>query len=549
MDEHTCRLATGTPPRRGLLAAALVAAVATLLGPLTGLLPRADAATAATGAASGPGVDTASSTSALVLYDTTNTYGFLGQLYAIQTANLTSHFGSWTAEPVTDYTSGQLSQYTAVIYLGSTYDEPLPSVFLDDVAAGSRPVIWSYDNIWQLVNRLGATEFRARYGYLPTTFDPSSTPTTQVHYKSVTLTRDAHNSGLMQYDISDPAKASVLATAVRTDGSELPWAVRAGNLTYIGEIPFSYTNETDRVLAFDDLLFDALAPATRERHRALVRLEDINPSSNPRSLRAAADALYAERVPFGFGVIPEYVEPGKPTVTLRQRPGVVSALKYLQSRGGTLVEHGYTHQWRDQPNPYDGITADDFEFFRVTENPDQSLNYLGPVPEDSTSWAASRYVAARSDFSAVHLTPTIFEFPHYAASAIDYQAVGSYYATRWERGLYFDGLLSGQPPDYSPNHFIGQSFPFAVRDVYGTEVLPEDLGSVGLEPFYGFPTRDETDIIAGAKANLAIRDGVAGFFFHPFLNPSHLTAAIDGMKAAGYTFVKPTSLVGAPGAS
>ncbi len=75
--------------------------------------------------------------------------------------------------------------------------------------------------------------------------------------------------------------SEVLARAVRADGSSFPWAVRSRNVTYVGEVPFTYTSETDRVLIFADLLFDALAPDTRERHRALVRLEDIHPRTRP----------------------------------------------------------------------------------------------------------------------------------------------------------------------------------------------------------------------------------------------------------------------------
>jgi len=51
------------------------------------------------------------------------------------------------------YKTGQLKQYTAAIYIGSTYDEPLPTAFLDDVYGATTPVIWAYDNIWQLTAR------------------------------------------------------------------------------------------------------------------------------------------------------------------------------------------------------------------------------------------------------------------------------------------------------------------------------------------------------------------------------------------------------------
>jgi uncharacterized protein YdaL len=82
-------------------------------------------------------------------------------------ANLASHFATWTAEPAAQYTAGQLATYDAAIYIGSTYDEPLPNAWLDDVASSTKPVIWAYDNIWRLQQRidsLGQTTFQAKYG-------------------------------------------------------------------------------------------------------------------------------------------------------------------------------------------------------------------------------------------------------------------------------------------------------------------------------------------------------------------------------------------------
>ena len=66
------------------------------------------------------------------------------------------------------YKAGDLDAYTAVVYLGSTYDEPLPAAFLDDVTATTKPVTWVYDNIWQLATRTG---FAAKHGFTSGTFD------------------------------------------------------------------------------------------------------------------------------------------------------------------------------------------------------------------------------------------------------------------------------------------------------------------------------------------------------------------------------------------
>ena len=78
-----------------------------------------------------PGANAATKT--LVLYDKTGPYAWLGEIYAQQAANLVSHFGAWTAHPVGGYKAGELAAYTGVVYVGSTYDEPLPVAFLDDV--------------------------------------------------------------------------------------------------------------------------------------------------------------------------------------------------------------------------------------------------------------------------------------------------------------------------------------------------------------------------------------------------------------------------------
>ena len=488
--------------------------------------------------------------SALVLYDTTGPYGWLGQLYATAVGNLASHFGSWKAQAVSTYQAGEVSQYTATIYIGSTYDEPLPTAFLDDVYNATRPVVWIYDNIWQLTNR-NASTFQPKYGWMWSQFDLSKV--SHVAYKGATLSRDGSNNqaGIMGYRAVDATKVTTLATAVRdSNGTTFPWALRSGTLTYVGENPFVYSSETDRLRVFEDLLFDALNPTAQTRHRALLRLEDIDPKYDPAALRAAADYLYSQHVPFGFGVSPVYTDPlgalnnGTPeTVRLGDKAGkpVADAIKYLQSRGGTLIMHGYTHQYRNVPNPYNAVTGDDFEFYRTIENADHTLTFVGPVPEDSAAWAAGRIGASFQEFRRAGITaPALFEFPHYAASAVDYQFVSQTFSTRWERVLYFGGFLSGGTLDYT--HVLGQMFPYVVRDAYGTVVLPENLGDYEPTPFHQFPVHVVSDILAAGSAESVVRDGVAGVYYHAFHGVEPLRQIVDGLRAQGWTFSSPTQL-------
>ncbi|MFI5493425.1 DUF2334 domain-containing protein [Actinoplanes sp. NPDC051859] len=483
----------------------------------------------------------------LVLYDTTGDYGWMGEVYATQTANLTSHFGSWTASPVMNYKSKDLDAYSAVVYLGSTYDEALPKAFLDDVAVTKKPVTWVFDNIWQLTSR---PEFAAEHGFTSGAFDVTDVAT--VDYKGRKLTRDTTNkSGIMNLSITDPSKLKTLATAVRADGSSFPWAVQSGNFTYVGEIPFSYVTHDDRYLAFADLLFDSLGDTgvARERHRALARIEDVGPDSDPAELRAIADYLYAEKVPFSVAVYPRFRNPkgvennGKAEdYTLLQRPQVVSALRYMQQRGGTLLMHGYTHQNGNTANPYDGMSANDFEFYMAHVDAKDSVIYDGPVPGDSAAFAASKIAASGLTFALAGLgIPSTFEFPHYAGSAVDYQTVNAIIGKRYDRGLYFPGVLTGRKFDYT-RHF-GQFFPYSVRDVYGSVIIPENIGNVEPTAFNNHPARLPSDLVASAERNLVVRDGVASFFYHPYLGTDYLKQLVPGIKGAGYTFVSGDSMV------
>ncbi|GAA2600447.1 polysaccharide deacetylase family protein [Actinomadura fulvescens] len=509
----------------------------------------------------GPSARTAAATSALVLYDTAGPYGFLGELYGMATANLAGRFGAVTAKPVSQYTAGQVDQHTATIYIGSTYygggiPDAVPDAFYSDVATTAKPVVWINDNIWTLANKIGVANFTAKYGWDPTNsyFDPIG-DVTRVDYKTQPLSRtvpDGGDNGVLRPYVTDPSLVTTLAVANDTSTTPVttfPWALRSSNLTYLGEIPYSYVNETDRIIAWHDLLFDVLAPDTPTRHRAILRLEDISPNSDTTQLMNIARYLAGQRIPYAFQVIPVYNDPngagndGVPeNVTLAQRPLVVAALKYMLANGGRIVAHGYTHQYKDVANPYNGVTGDDFEFFRAHINADDRVVFDGPVPEDSETWAAGRLTAGKAAYGTVGLPePTIWTTPHYAASALDYGVIKQHYAARLERSLFFSGQLSGGPVD--GQRYIGQFFPYPVRDVNGATVLPENLGNYEPVSQNNHPARYPADIIRAARYNLAVRDGFASTFYHPYFPVAPLREIVRGIRDLGYTFVDPATLI------
>src|SRR5262249_35935207 len=108
------------------------------------------------------GTARAQSTNALLLYDGSGQYGWIGAMHAKMLANLLGHFDlPYTIQPVENYTAGQMNAARATFYFGSVYDNPLPVAFKDDVMAGTNRLCWFKYNLWQIAS----TNFNAKYGF------------------------------------------------------------------------------------------------------------------------------------------------------------------------------------------------------------------------------------------------------------------------------------------------------------------------------------------------------------------------------------------------
>lgn len=481
----------------------------------------------------------------LVLYDDTSVPAWTAELHAISAGQLASHFGPWEARAVATYRAGDLAGYRAVVYLGSDVHAALPDAFLDDVLAGTKPVMWLLGNVDRLAGR--AAGLAGRFGFRA---GPQETlATVAVEYRGEPLTRYGFDGSARRgAEIVDPARATVLAEGVREDGTRFPWAVRSGGFFYLSEIPFTFPDERGRYLALADLLFDLLAPETAERHRALVRIEDVTPVMPPDKLRAIADVLHANGAPFTVAVVPVFEDPlgiyfedGVPlTVRLRDAPEVVEALRYMVSKGGTLLLHGYTHQYGTKRNPYDGQSGNDYEFWLAHEDETGAVRMDGPTLEAPGTWAAGRVRLGLEELAAAGLpAPGMFEYPHYAGSPEDSRAIAKILPIAYHRGLYFPGTLTGAEDLARP---FEQIVPYPVKDVYGFTIVPENIAFY--DPWTPAPRqRLAPELVANARANRVVRDGLASFFFHPWFEVGVLEEIVRGIQAEGYVFVAPEDVV------
>jgi uncharacterized protein YdaL len=477
----------------------------------------------------------------LILHDHGNVGSDAGAAYATLMANLSSHFGPVKIARAGSYRPGEMMPYDLLVYVGSGYGEKLPEALLKDVNSGKRPVLWLKQNIDQLAPQ--DTFYRA-YGWLWKDFDGPSR--FKIRYQRAVLEPSDSGAGLTTFSKVDKNRVQVLATA-EVGGKSVPWAVRSKRLTYIADLPLGSELTQDASLALTDLLHDLVPgadPAILNRHRALVRIEDIGPMSDPENLKRIAEAMKREGVPYSIAVYPVYVGPTirgrQKIVRLADRPEVVRAIVEMLDEGATLVLHGYTHQFGNRRNPRSGESGADYEFFLAHLNDQGNVVYEGPVPGDSEAWAQERLDKAIAELQKVGLPkPSLFDVPHYAASPADYAAISTRFPARYDRGLYFApgwndaGLVS--------TYMSEQAAPYLIRDSYGSIVVPENLGYISDSAGASGPNT-KSDVLAGASALLSVRDSVASFFYHPFLGTSNLVDIVRQMQQMGYNFVSPCKL-------
>ncbi len=524
----------------------------------------------------------------LILYDSAGQWGYLGGEYALMLQNLLGHFNvAVTSEPANAYSAGQLNNYGVTFYIGSTYAEPsyYPSgsqqytnyfAFVQDVATTTKPVVWLDHNLWEMAwswNPAWGPGFSNKFGINYVGVD-STSQYNRVAYKNTELLKGvvwwanpgADLAGCTAetpfylngpYDcgtemnvvaITNSTLAQSRANAYSTaTGAQAPYVTHAANLWMVGDIPFAYLSEEDRYLAIADLLHDMLGINHAVNHRGLVRLEDVSAWTPVTDLNNVVNVLNAHGAPFSVATIPHYLDPtgfynGGVPVDLPIAGSQVGQKLHTWQRQGRadITQEGTTHQYDNTPNPYDEVSGDDAEFYRITQNADLSLTFQGPVPVDSASWATSRIATGQSQLANAGLTSFSWLAPHYVASATDYSAIRSNYQIHYGRVIYF-------PPGVPAGSFAGQFYPFTIKvDAYGYHVLPENIAYVEPAPNPGFRPLCPNDLIRFATKALVVRDGFASFFYDPTIVPSpsddcgggnYLDQTMTGIHNLGYTFV------------
>lgn len=474
----------------------------------------------------------------LILYDSSNQADWIGYLNSVFLANLLGHFFvDYKILPVEKYES--MKDYNRVFYLGVLQHNVLPEKFVYDVLHSNIPVVWLGHNLEQL----GAKEsnFAITHGFYYHNFELNKF--NEVVYNNVVLSKHKLDGSINVIQVVDENKLKIIAE-IRDSldkKKSIPYIVYSNNFWYVADVPFQYIDENNRYLAFTDLLYDILDIQVAPKKRAILRFEDVNPLTDPKKLKLFADYLSEKNIPFAVALTPVYRDPmgvynkSLPlTVKLNDKPELIAALHYMTAKGGTIILHGYTHQYKNNINPYTAASGDDYEFLDVKLDESKYNTILSqPVADDSLQWVKNRVDLAEMELNAAGLSTSIWETPHYAASKLDNQFFAKHFLASIGRIRYYDKATT---------KYADQFFPYVIyKDVYGGKVLPENLGCVAPKPWFNFPVHTIDDVLYSASRNFVVRDSWASFCYHPFLGLEDLKKLVIGLEDLGYEFVNVSS--------
>ncbi|MFK2826439.1 polysaccharide deacetylase family protein [Bacillus sp. B190/17] len=312
------------------------------------------------------------------------------------------------------------------------------------------------------------------------------------------------------------------------DTTAYPVMVKKQNHYYCA---FDSMSSRESIL-FGEVLHDIFQPDHTAKHPAYIRLEDVHPLVDPKNIKEIAKVLKEKNIPYMVAVIPVYINPetGK-KYHFSDSPELLKVLKEMQKDGGSIVLHGYTHQFRASE------TGEGFEFWDVEHNrpiyaaADKPFtlrkesdfgtkaayeNYLNKLQKHERKYIETKLTKGIQELASYGLYPLAFEAPHYTMSQNGYQVVSEYFSTYVGQVQLSDenwGIMDGAPYITSPSFLNGM------------QLLPETLGYVRPDD-----PKAVQNIMKEAEIMKLTEDGMLAAFYHPYLGVDGFKKLIEEME-------------------
>lgn len=431
-----------------------------------------------------------STSEVLILYDSALREDNSSFSLVVALSEYLGHFPvTVVARSTEEWKPGSLSGYDAVIYVGNR-PKKLPPPLIEELASLPR-VIWMENNIEQFA------AFRNWDGF---TFYGKELQFVRLYCRG----EEAVIADSLPVIIVDPGNKGRIIAEVGNLKYRRPLAWQRENLFYLGRLEFTMPFS----LVLGEFLHEALGINHSPGHRALLRIEDVSPSTNPDNLDSLIDVMVQYHVPYAVAVIP-FDQGVFGQARLSNARDLLKVLRRVPETGGAIIMHGCCHS-----NEYSSKTGEGFEFWNTEKD--------APM-EGEPDFTKERINRGLSEFARTGVYPVAFEAPHYAMSRAAYGELARHFSTYVGQIQISDETYRAtlDPPFIIKSHLLK-----------GMTVFPETLGYVNPEDPLSLDR-----IMERARMLKILRDADTCVFYHGFLPPEGLKEIIEGLKAQGYEFI------------
>jgi len=214
----------------------------------------------------------------LIIFEGSDNDNSIARNVGLQLADLLGHFDvnySLTAADL--YKPGEIENYSVIFYLGVLKNYTIPEYLLEDIYRTRKTFCWINNHIEE----------------------------------------------------------------IRKASSEEKWGFQilglSGNESFKADSPFAFISPDDRFLAFCDILHDILGEDHPRSKMAIIRIEDVNATSDVDQIKTVSDYLNSEKIPFLISLVPIYKNPDNDiSIPISSRPSFVKAIKHAEEMGGAL---------------------------------------------------------------------------------------------------------------------------------------------------------------------------------------------------------------------
>ncbi|MEK5183843.1 DUF2334 domain-containing protein [Solibacillus sp. FSL W7-1324] len=364
----------------------------------------------------------------------------------------------------------------------------------------------------------------------------------QLQKKTTDKTLDIPEINAVEIEVSDGTEV-LINGSMRGEERSYPIMVGKRESYYYG-----FDNiDSSRATLFAESLHDVFNIEHDEIYPGYIRLEDVHPLTDPKPLKEIALMLKEKNIPYMVAVIPIYINPitGKRT-TFADSPELLKVLKQIQKDGGSIILHGYTHQYRASE------TGEGFEFWDVENNSpiyfpehekfklkeledfstrDEYIAYINELKVYEREYTETKINKGIDELAKYGLYPLAFEAPHYTMSQYGYEILSGYFSTYVGQVQISDKdweIMSDAPYITSPSF------------LHGMNLLPETMGYIDPD--------DENAIqnLMGKRERIRVaRDGILSAFYHPYLGSEkfkELLNELDQLTNVSWIDLKKTNV-------